>query len=165
MGRLQSSRGPGVHLVLPIIDQAETVDTRIVTLATPVLEELTLDHVYIKISLVCLFHITDASKAVSKINNVNEAVSELLQTTLRTVVSQHDLKHVVTDRGRMNMILKSKLEKQVREWGVKINAIEIKEVKIPKEMKKLISKAKRLPHHHAAHDIDHEWHKFTLENK
>src|SRR5208282_1412100 len=72
-GRLVSSKGPGVHLVLPMVDQSETVDTRIITLITPILEEMTLDHVSIKISVVCLFQIADAKKAVSKIDNVTKA--------------------------------------------------------------------------------------------
>jgi regulator of protease activity HflC (stomatin/prohibitin superfamily) len=148
-GRLISSRGPGVHLIVPIIDQAETVDTRIITLATPLLEEMTLDHASIKVSVVCLFHVVDAKKAVSKIDNVSKATEELVQATLRTVISQHDLKHLVSDRGRMNSVLKSKLEKQSREWGVRINTIEIKEVVIPKEMKKWLSRTKR--GHHGEH--------------
>jgi len=148
-GRLVSSRGPGVHLVLPMIDQTETVDTRLITLATPLLDEMTLDHVSIRVSVVCLFQVVDAKKAVSKIDNVSKATEELVQATLRTVISQHDLKHLVSDRGRMNSVLKSKLEKQSREWGVRINTIEIKEVIIPKEMKKILWRAKR--GHHEEH--------------
>lgn len=142
-GKLAGSKGPGVHLVIPIIDQSQIVDTRIVTIATPIHEEMTLDHVAVKVSAVCLFSVTDAKKAVSKIDDSTKAVSELLQTTLRTVVSQHDLKFLVSDRGRLNSILKSKLEKQTQVWGVKISAIEIKEVKIPKEMKKALFLLKR----------------------
>lgn len=155
-GKVVSSKGAGVHLVLPMIDQSETVDTRIITLTTPILEEITLDHVSIKISAVCLFQIADARKAVSKIDNFTKATNELVQTTLRTVVSQHDLRHIVSDRGRMNGLLKSKLDKQTREWGVRINAIEIKEIKIPREMKKVMLRAKRHIHH------EHELHSFKI---
>ena len=147
-GRLVSSRGPGLQLVLPMIDQSETVDTRIVTLTTPVLDEMSLDHISIKISAVCLYQIADAKKAVNKIENVSKAMVELVQTTLRTAVSQHDVKHIISDRGRMNGFLKTKLEKQTREWGVRINAIEIKEIRIPKEMKKILARSK---HHHGLH--------------
>ncbi len=149
-GKLSHCKGAGVHLILPIIDQSETVDTRIVTISTPVLEEITLDHISIKVSAVCLFQISDAKKAVSKIEDPNKAISELVQTTLRIVVNQHDLRHLLSDRGRMNSLLKSKLEKQTREWGVRINAIEIKEVRIPREMKKALLRWKR---HHSDHDF------------
>jgi regulator of protease activity HflC (stomatin/prohibitin superfamily) len=151
-GRVIGSRGPGLQLVLPMIDQSETIDTRIVTLATPLLDEMTLDHITIKISVVCLYQIVDAQKAVSKIDNAARAVSELVQATLRTVVSQHDLKHIMSDRGRMNSLLKSKLDKQTGSWGVRISVIEIKEIKIPKEMKKILAHSKR---HHGLHHGEH----------
>lgn len=151
LGKLAYSLGPGVHLVVPLIDQSHTVDTRIVTITTPVLEELTCDHVTVKISAVCLFSVADAKRKISKIEDANKAVSELVQTSLRTIVSQHDLKHLISDRGRMNHALKSKLEKQTREWGLKINIIEIKEMKIPKEMRKALVKTKRHGDHHELH--------------
>ncbi len=148
-GKVVSAKGPGIHMVIPIIDQSQTVDTRIITFTTPVLEEMTLDHVSIKISAVCLFSVTDAKKAVSKIDDVEKATNELVQTSLRVVVSQHDLKHVMSDRGRMNGNLKVKLEKQTREWGVRIHTVEVKEIKIPREMKKALLRSKRHPHHHS----------------
>jgi regulator of protease activity HflC (stomatin/prohibitin superfamily) len=151
-GRLVGSKGPGLQLVLPLIDQSETVDTRIVTLTTPLLEEITLDHIAIKISVVCLYQIGDAKKAVSKLDNISQAVTELVQTTLRTAVSQHDLKQIMSDRGRMNGHLKTKLDKQIREWGLKINTIEIKEIKIPRDMKKVLARSK---HHHGLHHSEH----------
>ena len=153
-GKLVDSKGPGMHLVIPLIDQIQTVDTRIVTLAPPVLEEMTLDHVSVKISVVCLFQIVDAKRAISKIENVPKATEELLQTTLRTAVSQHSLKHLVSDRGRMNGNLKAKLDKQTRDWGVKIITIEIKEIKIPREMKKAMLRSKKIAHIQA-HGIPH----------
>lgn len=151
-GRLIASRGPGLQLVVPMIDQSETVDTRIVTLATPLLEEMTVDHISIKVSVVCLYQIADAKKVVARIDNVNKAMSELVQATLRTEISQHDLKHIMSDRGRLNGHLKTKLDKQVREWGVRLNAIEIKEIKIPREMKKVLARSRR---HHGLHHGDH----------
>ncbi len=148
-GKVAAAKGPGVHMVIPIIDQGQTVDTRTITITTPVLEEMTSDHVSIKLSAVCMFNIVDAKKAVSKIDDVTKATNELVQTSLRTIVAQHDLRHLMSDRGRMNSALKSKLEKQTREWGVRVTVAEVKEIKIPKEMKKALLRAKR--HHHDHH--------------
>lgn len=142
---LEESKGPGVHLVIPLIDQVQSVDTRLVTLAPPVLEEMTSDHVSVKVSVVCLFQIIDARRAISKIDNVTKATSELVQTTVRTVISQHTMKFLVSDRGRMNNLLKAKLEKQTKEWGVRIASIEIKEIKIPREMKKALLRSSKKP--------------------
>lgn len=155
LGKVLNSKGPGMHMVIPIIDQVQTIDTRIVTLATPLLEEMTLDKVSVRISAVCLFQIIDAKKMVIRIDDVTKAVNELLLAGLRMQVSQHDLKSLVSERGRMNDFLKSKLEKQTQQWGVRVNALEIKEVKIPREMKKELLRVKRRLCDHPDHHPDH----------
>ncbi|MBX9688985.1 MAG: SPFH domain-containing protein [Candidatus Obscuribacterales bacterium] len=142
-GKFAYSRGAGIHLVLPLIDQAELVDTRLVTFSLPLLDEMTMDHVPVKVSAVCIFQIYDAQKRILKVDNLNEALEELVQTSLRTVISQHDLKHLISDRGRVSFLLKSRLDKQTREWGVKLHTLEIKEIKIAKNIKKALLRAKQ----------------------
>lgn len=137
-GKLIDSKGPGVHLVVPFMDQVETVDTRIVTVATPTLEELTQDNVAIKISAACLFQIVDAKRTVSRVDDIDVAIAELTQSSLRSGVSQYSLRQIVTDRGKLNAFLKEKLEKQAKDWGIKIVAFEIKEINLPADVKKAL---------------------------
>ncbi len=137
-GKLIDSKGPGVHLVIPFMDQVETVDTRIVTVATPTLEELTQDNVAIKISAACLFQVADAKRTVSRVDDINVAIAELAQSSLRSGVSQYTLRQIVTDRGKLNAFLKEKLEKQAKDWGIKIVTFEIKEINLPADVKKAL---------------------------
>lgn len=137
-GKLIASKGPGVHLVVPFMDQVETVDTRFVTVATRTLEELTQDNVAIKISAACLFQIVDVKRTVSRVDDINAAIAELTQSSLRSGVSQYTLRQMVTDSGKLNAFLKEKLEKQAKDWGIKIVAFEIKEINLPADVKKAL---------------------------
>ena len=137
-GKLIESKGPGTHLVIPFIDQVETVDTRITTITTPILEELTQDHVSVHVAAACLFQIVDAKRMVSRIDDSHEAIEELAQTTLRAVISQHSMRQLVSERVKINAALKEKLDKQAKDWGIKIIAFELNEVEIPEEMKILL---------------------------
>jgi regulator of protease activity HflC (stomatin/prohibitin superfamily) len=142
-GKVAGSKGPGLQMVIPLIEKAQTVDTRLITLAIPILEELTLDKASVKVSAVCLFQVVDARKAVTKIDDVSKATGELAQTTLRHVISQTDLRHLLSERGSVSGVLKSRLDRQTREWGVRIKSFEIKEVKIPREIKKALARLRR----------------------
>lgn len=143
LGKVVGSREPGVRLVLPLIERAQTIDTRLVAMPIPLQEELTLDNVTVRVSALCLFQVVDAAKAITKVDNPAGATREIAQITLRRVIGQHDLRHLLSDRRRVDFELKSILEKQTRAWGVRIQSIEIKEIKIPREMKKALARARQ----------------------
>lgn len=137
-GKMIDSKGPGMHLVIPFIDQAELIDTRITTVATPLIEELTKDNVAIKIAALCLFQIVDAKRTVMRVENFSAAIEELTQATLRATVSQYSVRQLVADRNKMNSIMKDKLEKQAKDWGIKITSFELKEIKLPVDIRKAL---------------------------
>lgn len=137
-GKLVDCKGPGVHLVIPFMDQVETIDTRIVTVATPESEELTYDNIALKISAVCLFQIVDARRAVTRVEDIHQAMAELTQTTLRSSVGEQSLRKLVADRAKINSSMKEKIEKQAKDWGIKIVSFEIKGLKLPADVKKAL---------------------------
>lgn len=137
-GKLIDSKGPGVHLVVPFMDQVETVDTRIVTVAPAPLEALTQDHLAIKISAACLFQIVDAKRTISRVDDINQAIEELTQTSLRTAVSQYTLRQIIENQSKLNGFLKEKLDKQAKDWGIKIVAFEVKEINLTADVKKAL---------------------------
>jgi regulator of protease activity HflC (stomatin/prohibitin superfamily) len=126
MGRVVATKGAGVHLIVPILESAETVDTRMMMLDTPGITATTLDDQTINISAACMFQIGDAQKAVTKVANAAEATGTLAQTVLRSVVSQNDLKTLQGEHRGINKKLKTVMEKQTREWGINIKSLEIK---------------------------------------
>lgn len=125
-GRVVATKGAGVHLIVPILESAETVDTRMMMLDTPVLTATTLDGQTVNVSAVCMFQVGDAKKAVTKVANATEATGTLAQTILRSVVGHNDLKTLQSEQRGINKRLKTALEKQTREWGINIKSVEIK---------------------------------------
>jgi regulator of protease activity HflC (stomatin/prohibitin superfamily) len=126
MGRVVATKGAGVHLILPLLESAETVDTRMMMLDTPLLDATTLDKASVIVSAACMFQIGDAKKAVTKVANAPDATLTLAQTVLRTVVGQNDLKTLQNEQRGVNKKLKTAMEKVTREWGVNIKSMEIK---------------------------------------
>lgn len=138
LGRAIDSRGPGLVFILPLIDRIQTVDTRLVTLTIPFFEEVTADDQIVKVSALCLFQIVDPLRAVTKIDDPMAASTEIIQTTLRNAIRQYQLRQLVVNRKPVVFTLKSALDRQTKEWGVKVKTIEIKEVKVPREIKRAL---------------------------
>jgi regulator of protease activity HflC (stomatin/prohibitin superfamily) len=128
MGRVVATKGAGVHLIIPILESAETVDTRVMMLDTPLLTVTTLDNHSVDISAACMFQIADAKKAVTKISNAPEATLTMAQTVLRAVTGQNDLKTLQSEQKGINKKLKTALEKHTREWGINIKSMDIKTI-------------------------------------
>jgi regulator of protease activity HflC (stomatin/prohibitin superfamily) len=143
LGKVAGSRGPGLHLVIPVLEKIQIVDTRIATLPIPLFETTTLDNLPIRISAVCLYRIVDATKAVSSVSDCGKATAEIAQTTLRSTISHHEMRYVMHDRKRLGALVRKHLEKKTKHWGVGIVAFEIKEFKITREAKKTLAKARR----------------------
>jgi len=129
-GKVVATKGAGVHLILPILESAESIDTRMMMLDTPLVAAKTLDDRHVSISAVCMFQVGDAKKAVTKIANVAEATGIQAQTVLRSVVCQNDLRTLETEQKNVNKRLRMALEKQTREWGINIKSMEIKDLKV-----------------------------------
>ncbi len=129
-GKVVATKGAGVHLVMPIFETAETVDTRVKVVETPEISATTLELETVSISAVCMFQVGDVAKAVTKVDDYVSATGAVVQTALRTAVSQNDLQTLQTEQKGINKRLKALAEKQTREWGVNIKSIEIKHLEV-----------------------------------
>jgi regulator of protease activity HflC (stomatin/prohibitin superfamily) len=129
-GKVVATKGAGVHLVMPIFETAETVDTRVKVVETPEITATTPELETVSISAVCMFQVGDVAKAVTKVDDYASATGAVVQTALRTAVSQNDLSTLQTEQKGINKRLKALAEKQTREWGVNIKSIEIKHLQV-----------------------------------
>jgi regulator of protease activity HflC (stomatin/prohibitin superfamily) len=139
-GGIKGERGPGFTVVWPVFERAQRVDLRVMTMPIPAQETMTRDNISIKISAVCFFQIVEPIKSVIKIEDVMTAVNQVAQTTLRSVVGQHELDEILIERDRINAKLQLMLDRQTEFWGVKVNAVEIKDVEIPQLMQRAIAR-------------------------
>lgn len=139
-GRLSGSRGPGITVVLPIIERFQKVDLRIVTLPIPMQDTITRDNISVRISAVCFFQILEAHKAITKIEDSVTATSQVAQTTLRSVIGQHELDEILSQRDKINAKLQAIIDRQTEAWGIKVNAVEIKDVEIPQTMQRALAR-------------------------
>ncbi len=138
-GKVVADKGPGLQLVVPMMDKAQVVDTRIVTLSIPAVQVLTSDNISVKVSALCLYQIVDAKKAVTKVVNLASATKELAESAVRTAVGNNDLAHLLSDRNRVNFNLKNILDRQTKDFGIRITKIEVKEVRLSREMRKAVA--------------------------
>lgn len=140
LGRAQGVKGPGPQFVIPLVERAQKIDTRVVTLPIPVQEAITRDNVTAKVAAVCFFQITDPVKAVIKVENAMEATQQVAQTTLRAIVGQHNLDDLLTERDSINQKLSVIIDRQTESWGIKVNSVEIKDLEIPVNMQRAMAK-------------------------
>lgn len=140
LGRLVGSRGPGIVFIVPIIDRAVTVDLRILTLDVPVQEVITKDNVAIKVNAVVYFRVLEPAKSVVEVENYVVATSQLAQTTLRSVVGSVELDEVLSSREKINQELQKIIDERTDPWGIKVSAVEVKELELPEEMKRAMAR-------------------------
>lgn len=140
LGRVSGERGPGVALVIPLIERSQKVDLRIVTMSIPMQEAMTRDNISVKIAAVCFYQIVDSRKSVTKIEDAMSATSQVAQTTLRSVIGQYELDDILTERDKINAKLQSIIDRQTEGWGIKVNAVEIKDVEIPQQMQRAMAR-------------------------
>ena len=124
-GKLNGSKGPGVHLILPIIEHTELVDMRLMAQTTPVIECVSRDNFAVRLSAVCLYQVGDPLKLVGRVENLQEAMAAVVQKVLRSQVAEIDLEDLRGDGRKVSRRLKVELEKQTRAWGLKINSIDL----------------------------------------
>ena len=141
LGRaLPGVKGPGLILLIPIIDRLMKVDTRIVTLQVPPQEVITRDNVSTKVTAVVLFRVVDANSAITKNVDFMYATSQVSQTSLRSILGQHSLDQLLAERESINERLQEVIDTQTAPWGVKVAVVEVKDVEIPEEMRRAIAK-------------------------
>ncbi len=140
LGRLIGAKGPGLFLVTPFISRMMKVDLRIVTLTVPPQEVITRDNVTIKVTAVLYFYVTDPIAAVVNVVNFNQATTQIGQTTLRNVLGQSELDELLAERKKINGDLQVIIDEQTERWGVKVTAVEIKDVELPTTMQRAMAK-------------------------
>jgi regulator of protease activity HflC (stomatin/prohibitin superfamily) len=140
LGRLTGAKGPGLFLVPPFISRMSKVDLRIVTLTVPPQEVITRDNVTIRVTAVLYFYVVDPVMAVIKVVNFNQATTQIGQTTLRNVLGQSELDELLAERNKINRDLQVIIDEQTNQWGVKVTAVEIKDVELPATMQRAMAK-------------------------
>ena len=141
LGRLKSPpKGPGLFLLIPIIDKMVRVDLRTVTLNVPPQEVITKDNVPVRVNAVAYFRIIDPEKAIVQIENFMVATSQISQTTLRSVLGQHSLDELLSERDKINAILQQIIDEATSPWGIKVSIVEVKDVEIPGGMQRAMAR-------------------------
>ena len=140
LGRLTGAKGPGLFWVPPIITRMVKVDLRIVTLTVPPQEVITRDNVTIKVTAVLYFYVVDPVAAVMKALNFAQATTQIGQTTLRNVLGQSELDELLAQRVKINQELQSIIDDYTERWGIKVTAVEIKDVELPATMQRAMAK-------------------------
>ena len=140
LGRLIGAKGPGLFLVPPLISRMSKVDLRIITLTVPPQEVITRDNVTIKVTAVLYFYVVDPIMAVINVVNFNQATTQMGQTTLRNVLGQSELDELLAERNKINRDLQVIIDEHTARWGVKVTAVEIKDVELPATMQRAMAK-------------------------
>jgi regulator of protease activity HflC (stomatin/prohibitin superfamily) len=141
LGRLIDLKGPGLFLILPFgIDRLTKIDLRVITLEVPPQEVITVDNVTVKVNAVIFYQVLDARAAVTRVFNYGVATSQKAQTTLRAVLGQHSLDDLLAKRESINQDLQQIIDQQTEPWGIKVSAVEVKDVELPQSMQRAIAR-------------------------
>jgi len=136
LGRLKGAKGPGIFFIIPIIDRMYKVDLRTKVLDVPVQEVMTRDNVPVRVNAVVYLRVMDASKSIIQVENFISATSQISQTTLRSVIGQAHLDELLSERDKLNRELQKIIDEATDPWGIKVSAVEIKDVELPSTMKR-----------------------------
>ncbi len=139
LGRMVGARGPGLVLVIPIVDRMIKVDMRMITLDVPPQDAISRDNVTIKVNAVVYFKVKEPTRAVLEVENYLMATSKLSQTTLRSVLGQVELDELLASRESINQRLQNILDSQTEPWGIKISNVEVKQIDLPVEMQRAMA--------------------------
>ncbi len=140
LGRFQKVKGPGLIIVIPLIQKMEKVDLRVVTFDIPTQDVISKDNVTVHVSAVLYFRVVDPERAIIQVEQFFIATSELAQTTLRSVLGQHDLDEMLSQREKLNADIQDILDEQTASWGIKVTNVEIKHVDLNESMIRAIAK-------------------------
>jgi regulator of protease activity HflC (stomatin/prohibitin superfamily) len=140
LGRLVGERGPGLVLLIPLIDRAVKVGLRTVTMDVPPQDIITKDNVTVKVNAVIYFRVVSSQEAVVQVENYLYATSQIAQTTLRSILGQAELDELLSEREKLNQALQQVIDRQTEPWGVKVSTVEVKNVDLPQEMQRAIAR-------------------------
>jgi len=140
LGRLVGAKGPGLFFVIPFIDQLIKIDLRVLTMDVPKQSLITRDNVPVNVDAVVYFRVLNPEDAVTKVENYIAATSLISQTTLRSIVGQSELDDILIHRDKINEALQKIIDEKTDPWGIKVSAVEIKEVTLPEELKRAMAR-------------------------
>jgi regulator of protease activity HflC (stomatin/prohibitin superfamily) len=141
LGRLlPQPKGPGLFILIPVVDRMVKVDLRTITLTVPPQEVITKDNVPVRVNAVAYFRIVAPKDAIVQIENFMVATSQIAQTTLRSVLGQHQLDELLSEREKINAILQGIIDEQTAPWGIKVSIVEVKDVEIPQSMQRAMAR-------------------------
>ena len=139
LGRFWKVKGPGLIIVIPLIQQMERVDLRVIVMDVPTQDVISRDNVSVRVNAVVYFRVIDPEKAIMQVEKYFEAVSQLAQTTLRSVLGQHELDEMLSERDTLNQDIQTILDRHTDAWGVKVAMVEIKHVDLDESMIRAIA--------------------------
>jgi len=140
LGRFQKVKGPGLIIVIPMIQKMERVDLRVITYDIPTQDLISRDNVTVRVSAVLYFRVVDPERAIIQVEQFFNATNQLAQTTLRSVLGQHDLDEMLSQRDKLNSDIQNILDEQTASWGIKVTNVEIKHIDLNESMIRAIAK-------------------------
>jgi len=140
LGRLVSFRGPGLSFIIPFIEKMVRVDLRTLTLNVPPQDVITRDNVSVKVAAVVYFRVLDPNKALTQVENYLFAISQLAQTTLRSVCGQAELDQILSQRERIDAQIQQIVDEQTDPWGIKVSLVAVKDIDLPQDMQRAMAK-------------------------
>ncbi|MEP6656366.1 MAG: slipin family protein [Betaproteobacteria bacterium] len=140
LGRFWKVKGPGLFILIPVVQQMVRVDLRTVVLDVPPQDVITRDNVSVKVNAIIYFRVVDPEKSVIQVVRFLEATSQLAQTTLRSVLGKHELDQLLADREKLNLDIQKVLDEQTDAWGIKVSTVEIKQVDLNESMVRAIAR-------------------------
>jgi regulator of protease activity HflC (stomatin/prohibitin superfamily) len=140
LGRVLDTKGPGLIILIPVVDKMVKVDMRTITMEVPPQDVITRDNVSIKVNAVVFYTVLDATSAIIKVENYLYATSQQAQTSLRSVCGQVELDEILSEREKINLTLQEILDRSTEPWGIKVDRVEVKQIDLPEEMKRAIAK-------------------------
>jgi regulator of protease activity HflC (stomatin/prohibitin superfamily) len=139
LGRLVGARGPGLFFIIPLLESINVVDLRTVTYDVPSQEVVTRDNVTVRVNAVVYYRVVDPTKAVTEVFDYRFATAQIAQTTLRSIIGQAELDEVLSEREKLNVELQRIIDEATNPWGIKVTAVEIKDVELPEEMRRVMA--------------------------
>jgi regulator of protease activity HflC (stomatin/prohibitin superfamily) len=140
LGRLQGAKGPGIFLIIPLVDRMTKVGLRVVTLDIPTQEAITRDNVTVKVNAVAYYRVVDPCDAIVNVEDFQRATWQIAQTSLRSVLGQSDLDELLIHRDQVNQKLQQIVDEATEPWGVKVGIVEVKDVELPDTMKRAMAR-------------------------
>ncbi|MCS7001741.1 MAG: slipin family protein [Dehalococcoidia bacterium] len=140
LGRLVGARGPGLIVLIPVLERMVKVDLRTITMDVPPQEIITRDNVTVKVNAVLYFRVVDPERVVTKVIDYVRATSQIAQTTLRSTLGQSELDELLANRDTINLKLQKIIDEQTEAWGIKVSVVEVKDVELPQQMQRAMAR-------------------------